>query len=107
MFLDGVGITEYKQRRDFMCSILADRLSAVIDFKIPDGGLAIWSKYDKKINLPGLALKLKEKGIILSNGRVHDSIAGRKLNSTRMVFGWMNLKESEMAVDILYKAIYK
>lgn len=100
-------LKEYKQRRDFMCSILADRLSAVIDFKIPDGGLAIWSKYDKKINLPGLALKLREKGIILSNGLVHDSIAGRKLNSTRMGFGWMNLKESEMAVDILYKAIYK
>ncbi len=100
-------VKEYKQRRDHMCELLNDKLGNVIDFKIPDGGLAIWAKFDKGVKLPELSIKLKEKGIILSNGLVHDSLAEKKLNSNRMGFGWMNMKEAERAVEILRKTIYK
>ena len=92
---------EYHQRRDFMCEVLKDKLGDVIDFKIPDGGLAIWAKFDKKISLPELSDKFRKKNWVLSNGLIHDYAAGRKLNCTRMGFAWMNQLETEEAVNVL------
>ena len=97
---------EYHRRRDFMCSYLSEKLADVIDFKIPDGGLAIWAKFNKAIPLPPLTEKMKAQGIILSNGLIHN-ISNVSLNSTRMGFAWMTEKESQNAVDILTKTIRK
>jgi len=97
----------YRERRDFMCYLLKEKLSDVIDFKIPQGGLAIWAKYDKRIPVPELSARLFKKEIVLSPGRLHDASAGRKLNSTRMGFGWMNLKEADKAITILYDTVKK
>lgn len=97
----------YKERRDFICQELKTRLSDVIDFKIPEGGLSIWAKFDKKIPLPELSDLLMNKNLILSKGLIHDIAPGRKLNCTRMGFGWMNHKEAERAIDILEETIRK
>ena len=95
---------EYHRRRDFLCSYLLQKLPDVIDFRIPDGGLAIWARFDKAVPLPPLTEKLKSQGIILSNGLIHNN-SNISLNATRMGFGWMNEKEAENAVNILSKTI--
>jgi len=97
----------YRERRDFMCTLLREKLGNVIDFAVPLGGLSIWAKYDKRISVPGLSDRLFKKEIILSKGLLHDQTAGRKLNSTRMGFGWMNLKEAEKAIVILQDIVKK
>ena len=97
---------EYHRRRDFLCNLLNERLADVIDFKIPDGGLAIWAKFDKSVPLPPLSEKLKAQGLILSNGLIHNNTPV-SLNATRMGFAWMNEKESLNAVDLLEKTIRK
>jgi GntR family transcriptional regulator/MocR family aminotransferase len=97
----------YHERRDFMCAMLKEKLSDAIDFKIPQGGLSIWANYDKSISIPELSVKLFKKEVVLSSGRLHDISAGRKLNSTRMGFGWMNMREAEKAVNILAENIKK
>ncbi len=97
-------LNEYHKRRDFVCSYLFKKLSGVIDFKIPDGGLAIWAKFHKSVPLPQLNEKMREQGIIISNGLIHNT-GPVLLNSTRMGFGWMNEKESENAINILAKTI--
>jgi GntR family transcriptional regulator/MocR family aminotransferase len=99
-------LKEYKLRRDFMCDFLEKKLGGEINFDIPEGGLAIWAKYNKKIPLPELAIKLKKKGVILSSGLIHN-VDGKKLNATRMGFGWMNISEAEKALGILYQTIGK
>ena len=76
----------------------------VIEFKIPDGGLAIWAKFHKSVPLPPLTEKLKSQNLILSNGLIHNT-SPISLNSTRMGFGWMNETETENAVEQLTKAI--
>ncbi|MFI5156617.1 MAG: PLP-dependent aminotransferase family protein [Chitinophagales bacterium] len=95
---------EYHRRRDFMCGLLKEKLSDIIDFKIPDGGLAIWAKYDRSVPLPALTEKLRSQGLILSNGLIHDK-PQVSLNSTRMGFGWMTEKETEKAVSLLTKTV--
>ena len=97
---------EYHRRRDFLCNLLNERLADVIDFKIPDGGLAIWAKFDKSVPLPPLSEKLKAQGLILSNGLIHDNTPV-SLNATRIRFAWMNEKETLSAVDLLEKTIRK
>ncbi len=98
-------LKEYHLRRDFMCALLKDKLGDVIDFKVPDGGISIWAKYDKKVSVPELSQKLLRKNLILSPGLIHDMSAGRKMNCTRMGFGWMNTNETEKAIHVLHSAI--
>ena len=99
-------LNEYHRRRDFFCDYLNQKLSDVIDFKVPDGGLAIWAKFHKSVPLPPLTEKLKAQGLILSNGLIHNN-SPVSLNATRMGFGWMNEKEAENAIDLMAKTIYK
>jgi GntR family transcriptional regulator/MocR family aminotransferase len=94
----------YHDRRDFMCSLLQEKLGDVIEFKKPDGGLAIWAKFDKSIPLVPLAEKLRKQEVILSPGTIHNA-GPASLNSTRMGFAWMNEKEAEYAIGMLEKAI--
>ncbi len=76
----------------------------MIDFKIPDGGLAIWAKFSKSVPLPPLTEKLRAQGLVLSNGLIHNT-ENASFNATRMGFGWMNEKEMEQAIDLLTKTI--
>jgi GntR family transcriptional regulator / MocR family aminotransferase len=112
MFQDGSikrhmkkALHEYHRRRDFLCAYLQNKLSDIIDFKIPDGGLAIWAKFNKTVPLPPLTEKLRAQGIILSNGLIHNNTPV-SLNATRMGFGWMNEKEAEHAVNLIAKTIH-
>ncbi len=98
-------LKQYRERRDFMCAELKDKLSDVIHFTIPQGGLSIWAQFDKKVPVPELSEQLFKKNIILSKGLLHDASSGKKLNSTRMGFGWMNVKEAEKAISILHNTI--
>lgn len=98
-------LQEYHRRRDFMCAYLKENLSDIIDFKIPDGGLAIWAKFDKSVPLPPLTEKMKAQGVIISNGLINNTTPVT-LNSNRMGFGWMNEKEAENALNVLYKTIH-
>jgi GntR family transcriptional regulator / MocR family aminotransferase len=111
MFQDGTikrhmkkALNEYHRRRDFMCSLLSEKLSDVIDFRIPDGGLAIWAKFRKSVPLPPLAEKMRSKGVIISNGLIHNNTR-ITLNATRMGFGWMNEREAQKAVDMLVRCV--
>lgn len=98
-------LNEYHRRRDFVGAYLGQKLSSVIDFKIPDGGLAIWAKFDKTVPLPPLTEKMRAQGVILSSGLIHNN-SSVSLNATRMGFGYMNQKESEHAINVLAKTIH-
>lgn len=97
---------QYHGRRDFMCSLLQEKLGDIIEFKKPDGGLAIWAKYDKSVALPALSDKLRKQEVVLSPGLIHNT-GPVSLNCTRMGFAWMTEKEAEYAIDMLEKTIRK
>ncbi|MES2520993.1 MAG: PLP-dependent aminotransferase family protein [Bacteroidota bacterium] len=91
----------YRERRDFTCDLLKTQLGNVIDFKIPDGGMAIWAKFDKSISLVELSEKVGKKGLYLSNGLAYEGI-----NTCRMGFASMNFREMEESVGILKSVIH-
>jgi GntR family transcriptional regulator / MocR family aminotransferase len=90
----------YRERRDFTCDLLKTQLGDLIDFKIPDGGMAIWAKFDKAISLEKLSEKVGKRGLYLSNG-----LAYPNLNACRMGFASMNFREIEEAVGVLRRSI--
>lgn len=94
----------YHARRDFLCDYLQQKLSDVIDFKKPDGGLAIWAKFDKSVPLPALSKAMKAQQVILPSGIIHDT-GPVPLNATRLGFGFMTEKEAAHAVDVLNTTI--
>lgn len=92
----------YKERRDFCCSLLKETFEELVDFQQPAGGMAIWVKFDKRIEVPKVSRMMRRKGIYLSDGSNYNP-AGVALNSIRMGFASMNKEEIGKCVAELKK----
>lgn len=89
----------YRERRDLFCSLLAT-LKPALDFTVPEGGMAVWTQFDPRINLEQLSAKALKKDLYFSPGYgLHD----RKSlsNGTRLGFASSNPEELHQCVDIL------
>ena len=89
----------YRERRDHFCALLKDQLGEKVSFRIPDGGMSVWTTFHtRKISvISGLA---REKGLVMSDGRFYNP-PGFDYNACRMGFASLNFDEQERAVDIL------
>ncbi|WP_337044702.1 aminotransferase-like domain-containing protein [Emticicia sp. 17c] len=94
----------YRERRDFTCDLLKKQLGENIDFRIPDGGMAIWANFTPDFPLKTLSEKVAKQGLYLSDGQIFTQ-ENPTLNACRMGFASMNFKETEDAVRILKKAM--
>ncbi len=94
----------YHQRRDFFCDLLQKELGDYVEFKIPDGGLAVWTKFDEKIDMTKLSEVAAAKNLYFADSKRYDPI-GKELNSTRLGFASMNEKEMKVAMKILKSII--
>ncbi|WP_196216498.1 PLP-dependent aminotransferase family protein [Flavobacterium sp. LC2016-01] len=94
----------YKQRRDLFCEILATNFNDVITFKVPEGGLAVWSLFDKEIQLCELATKGEKKGLKISDGTFYNDDIYFP-NGLRLGFASINESEIEQSLSILRQII--
>ncbi|SHF14463.1 MocR-like pyridoxine biosynthesis transcription factor PdxR [Pedobacter caeni] len=83
----------YKQRRDMFCEMLKSDFADQIEFKIPEGGLAVWSAFDQKINLIKMAADALKKGLYIDDGIFYKN-ESFSANGLRM--GFASLEEHEM-----------
>jgi GntR family transcriptional regulator/MocR family aminotransferase len=89
----------YKERRDHFCNLLQDELGEIISFKIPDGGMSVWTKFVNR-DLKIISSKAFAKGLIVKDGTTYDT-EKIKYNAVRLGFASLNFKEQEKAVKIL------
>ena len=89
----------YHKRRDVLCEGLKSELSAWLDFQKPNGGMAVWTKFDPSVSLPILSQKAEKMGLLMSDGATFN------MNATRLGFASTNEMEIERGVDILKKSI--
>jgi GntR family transcriptional regulator / MocR family aminotransferase len=89
----------YHKRRDLFCEVLKTELNDVVDFKKPNGGMAVWAKFDPSVFLPNLSEKVGKMGLKISNSSVFN------INSIRLGFASTNEIEIERGIEILKKAI--
>jgi len=92
-------IKEYRLRRDVFCSLLQQQLGDVVQFSIPDGGMAVWAQFDPAIDLVKLSEKALAKGLAMPIGIWRDSETG--LNAFRLGFASSTPEELEQAVGIV------
>lgn len=90
----------YKQRRNLFCQVLKDDFNDVIEFTTPEGGLAVWSDFDKKINLTKMSENALKKGLYIDDGNFYKN-ESFSTNALRMGFASINENEIVEALGIL------
>jgi GntR family transcriptional regulator/MocR family aminotransferase len=93
----------YKERRDHFCACLQKELNDHIFFRVPDGGMSVWTNFlhhDLKV-ISGKALN---RGLVMKDGTSYD-VGRHTFNSVRLGFASLNFKEQAQAVKILKEAM--
>lgn len=93
----------YKDRRDHFCDLLQKELGDRILFRIPDGGMSVWTKFLKD-DLTKVSRQAFDRGLIIRDGTDYD-MDKQKFNSVRLGFASLNNKEQVQAVKILKEAM--
>jgi GntR family transcriptional regulator/MocR family aminotransferase len=93
----------YKERRDSFCALLQSELGDKVSYKIPDGGMSVWTKFNG-IDMHKLAAACFTKGLVLNDGKVHNTHT-TDYNSSRLGFASLNQLEQQKAVGILSDCI--
>jgi len=94
----------YKERRNLFCELLKSEFANEIEFKIPEGGLAVWSIFDKHIDLVNMSETALKKGLYIDNGVFHQNESFVS-NGLRMGFASLDEKEMMKALGILKLSI--
>ncbi len=87
----------YKQRRDFFCETLKTQFADYVEFDPPEGGLAVWAKFNSTINLLDLAKNTTNHGLNLATAFHY----GKTLNALRLGFASLSLLEINHSLGIL------
>jgi GntR family transcriptional regulator / MocR family aminotransferase len=90
----------YQSRRDYFAALLRDQLPDYLDFRIPDGGMAIWTKFRLGIDLQLLARKAIKRDLYFQDGTSFQTSPDDP-PATRLGFASSNEKELEEAVSLL------
>lgn len=88
----------YKERRDYFTFLLKENFSGYIDFKVPSGGLAIWTEWKIPVNLMKLSKQCVKDNLFIPKTLLYQN---RNLTAMRLGFGNLNPNEMEKAIEIL------
>ncbi len=94
----------YHQRRDHLCSLLRRELKGLVEFEVPAGGFAIWTRF-KDRDVKTIALNAQKLGLGMGNGNDYWHQPPTGVNGVRLGFASLNEKEMEEAVASLKKAV--
>ena len=82
-------------------------MDGLVEFKIPDGGFAVWMKYLNGIQPKEVAEKASLMGLSISNGSAYCEDETYQQPYIRMGFASLTPKEMEDAIEILSKVVKK
>lgn len=87
----------YQKRRDVLARLLTAELGELVNFKVPDGGMAIWTNFHEDIDLAAASARAHHRGLSFSSGAAY----GPDWNATRLGFASSTETELREAVRIL------
>lgn len=94
----------YEERRDLFCNLLSSELKEAVTFSMPEGGMTVWTEFDKSISLETLARRAYQKGLYISDGKLHQ-YNNYDTNGIRLGFASSSDKDLIKSIDILKKLI--
>lgn len=86
----------YQARRNHFCALLSQELGEVVQFKKPNGGMAVWTHFDPALPVRQLRERLLQKGLYIPDASNYTS----HLNSTRLGFASATEEEMERGMEI-------
>jgi GntR family transcriptional regulator/MocR family aminotransferase len=90
----------YEERRNHFCNLLQSELGNIVNFSIPDGGMTVWTEFDRSIDLEKTAKQAYIKGLYISDGKIHQYPTYNK-NGIRLGFASSSIENLTKSVDIL------
>lgn len=96
----------YHERRDLFCGILSAQLGDHLDFSIPNGGMAVWTKLRGRLNWKTIGERALSKQLKIEPFAKYNPASGNNLG-IRMGFASLNSQEITDGLDILTEVIKK
>ena len=85
-----------------MAHLLEKELGDMLEFQIPNGGLAFWIKWKSPINLLKLSQQAAKNNLFIPKTLLYQQ---KDLQAMRIGFGNLNLEEMERSIQILKKSL--
>jgi GntR family transcriptional regulator/MocR family aminotransferase len=97
-------IKVYKQRRDLFCEILHQNFQDYVSFDIPEGGLAVWTLFNKEINMKEMSQRAFKKGLLIGDGSFYHNEVSNP-NGLRLGFASLTELEITQSLELLLKSL--
>lgn len=92
----------YEERCTHLSELLVSKLGKYVHFKSPPGGLAIWSEWNKNLNLMRISKNCLKHKLHLPHTLLYQN---NGVTAMRLGFGNLNMEELTTAVEILKNSI--
>lgn len=96
----------YRERRDYVCALMKERLFAFSSFEIPTGGMAVWLRFSEAYPLIHVAAELAKHRILISDGRKYNT-GPFNYNAIRFGFASLNTRELSRVIELLTAVLSK
>jgi GntR family transcriptional regulator/MocR family aminotransferase len=94
----------YRERRNYCCKLLVEHFRDSISFEVPDGGLAIWLKWQQPVSLFKLAEQCKKHDLFIPKNILYQN---KELAAMRLGFGHLTAGEMERSLEIMGSSLAK
>jgi GntR family transcriptional regulator/MocR family aminotransferase len=96
----------YGERRALIAQLLRDQFGGLLEFELPDGGLAVWVRFGADIDLARLAELARHERVHFLPGSAF-SITAQRVAGARLGFASLDAGELRRATQRLRAALAK
>lgn len=89
----------YRQRRDMFCALFRDHAGDIAQFTVPQGGMAVWIRFEAGYSIPALSERMASNGIYMNDGSLYRYKAD--VNGIRLGFASLNAQEMQRFIEAL------
>jgi GntR family transcriptional regulator/MocR family aminotransferase len=96
----------YHQRRDALCAALDAGLSGVLSYARPAGGLALWTRVAREIDLPAWHARCQERGVFFQEGSLF-TFDRRAIPFARLGYAALDERSLATAMRVLRESVVR
>jgi GntR family transcriptional regulator / MocR family aminotransferase len=86
----------YKERRDFLASLLTTHLKKDLNFSLPSGGLALWTQWNSSVNLMKLREYCQKEDLLIPKYLLYQT---QNISAMRIGFGSFTTDEMKIIIQ--------
>ncbi|MBN8736194.1 MAG: PLP-dependent aminotransferase family protein [Xanthomonadales bacterium] len=96
----------YAARRDVLAAALVRHLGSALDFRVPEGGMALWARADEGIDVAAWSRAGEREGVSLGDAS-HFDFHHREQPFMRLGFSYLDATELDEAVRRMARALLR